>query len=250
MLEGQPRPELAATQQKPSPEMLEGQPRPPQDSLETRPPSTATDKNASPEEVNRNITKEEPKKKRKWWASWSGDKEQLNPNTGSSIEEDPALSPVIYYPPPANHENINNMEQKLSEVHQKIKKLEVIVQDLTTQPKEDDVEVVKQDLEEFTCNIKTNLVETLENQVKRNKNLKQEIEGMELKVTKLKTDISEMTNNFRKEIKTDHDNYDHLLNTVYEEHQLQHREKLKKIEDQSITMNNNMNVVRYKTSKS
>ena len=59
-----------------------------------------------------------------------------------------------------------------------------------------------------------------------------------------------MTNNIRKEIKTDHDNHDHFLNTVYEEHQLQHREKLKKIEDQSITMNNNMNVVRYKTSKS
>ena len=45
--------------------------------------------------------------------------------------------------------------------------------------------------------------------------------------------ISEMTNNIRIEIKSDHDNYDHFLN---EEHQLQHRERLKKLEEQSITI--------------
>ena len=51
--------------------------------------------------------------------------------------------------------------------------------------------------------------------MEREKDIKQEMEGVELKVTKLRTDISEMTNNIRKEIKTE--NHDHFLNTVYEE---------------------------------
>ena len=94
-------------------------------------------RNVSPEESSLNVTNKVPKKKKNWWPSWSRDEEQMDPNTKSSVKEDPAISPVIHYPPPANYENINKMEE------------------------------------------------------------------MELKVTKLKTDISEMTNNIRKEINDD-----------------------------------------------
>ena len=68
-------------------------------------------RNVSPEESSLNVTNKVPKKKKNWWPSWSRDEEQMDPNTKSSVKEDPAISPVIHYPPPANYENINKMEE-------------------------------------------------------------------------------------------------------------------------------------------
>ena len=80
-------------------------------------------RNVSPEESSLNVTNKVPKKKKNWWPSWSRDEEQMDPNTKSSVKEDPAISPVIHYPPPANYENINKMEEmelKLADITPKV----------------------------------------------------------------------------------------------------------------------------------
>ena len=47
----------------------------------------------------------------------------------------------------------------------------------------------------------------------------------------------------------DHGNHDHFPNTIHEEQQLQHKDRLKKLKEQSITTNKNMNAVEYLQSE-
>ena len=91
--------------------------------LDTTP--TVTGKNVSPEN-DQNITEKAPKRKKNWWAFLSENRNQVYPNTKSSVEEDPAISPATHDPKElaAINSKITTIEQNLSQLVDRVTKLE------------------------------------------------------------------------------------------------------------------------------